>query len=87
MPHTCARSCRHSVVVVFALGVGVVLDYKVTYFLLDARPPSAVYRPLRSCVGRCRFLGYRIARVDPVCVDINRCREVYKQSVIATIHL
>lgn len=54
------------VVVIFALGVGVVLYYEVFCFLFDAGPAAAICWPRGSCVDRGRFLGYRVASVDPV---------------------
>lgn len=65
----------HSVVVVFALGVGIVLHDEVFSLLLDARS-ARVRTPQRRCVCRSRFFRYRIAGIDPVCVDIDGRREI-----------
>ena len=57
---------RYLVVVVIAFRVGFVLDYEVFRLLFDARPASSVDGSRGGCVGRGRFLRYRIASVDPV---------------------
>jgi hypothetical protein len=62
---------------IFALCVQVVLlDKAIVLVLCPCRRASPIVRPPRCSLARRSILGNRVARIDPVGVDVYRGREV-----------